>query len=100
MSLKFHLLNLHWDFLLEKAWCRCEEQGERFHQDIKGMERRYQDRWNVNMMSDYCWTLHREIPETSRKKKSNIRSFTGKRKRQYKAIEQNLTCKYGNLIIF
>jgi hypothetical protein len=35
------------------------------------------------MMGDYCWTPYREIPETSHKRKS----FAGKRKRQYKAIE-------------
>jgi hypothetical protein len=64
-----------------------EEQGERLHLDIKEMERRYQGWWNVNMMGDCCWTLHREIPETSHKRKSNIRSFAGKKKRQYKAIE-------------
>jgi hypothetical protein len=44
-------------------------------------------RWNVNMMGDYCWALHREIPEISNKRKSNIRKFAGKRKRQYEAIE-------------
>jgi hypothetical protein len=49
------------------------------------MGREYQGRWNANMMGDYCWTLHREIPETSHKRKSNINSFAGKRKRQYKA---------------
>jgi hypothetical protein len=30
---------------------------------------------------------NREIPETSHKRKSNIRIFTSKRKRQYKATE-------------
>jgi hypothetical protein len=40
--------------------------------------------WNVNMMGDYCWTLYCKMPETSHKRKSNICSFTGKRKRQYK----------------
>jgi hypothetical protein len=64
-----------------------EEEEERFHQDIKEMERRYQGRWNVNTMGDCCCTLHREIPETSHKRKSNISNFTGKRKRRYKAIE-------------
>jgi hypothetical protein len=39
------------------------------------------------MMGDCCWTLHREIPETSHKRKSNINSFAGKRKRQSKVIE-------------
>jgi hypothetical protein len=60
-----------------------EEQGEHFHEEIKEMERRYQGRGNVNMMGDHCWRLHREIPETSQTRKS----FTTKRKRQYKAIE-------------
>jgi hypothetical protein len=63
-----------------------EEQGERFHHDIKEMEIRYQGRWNVNMMGDHCRTLHREIPETSHNRKSNVRSNASKRKRQYKAI--------------
>jgi hypothetical protein len=40
-----------------------------------------------NLMGDYCWTLHWEIPETSPKGRSNIRSFAGKKKRQYTAIE-------------
>jgi hypothetical protein len=57
-----------------------EEQRERFHQDIKENERRYQDRWYVNMMSDYCWTLHHEILETSRKRKSNTRNVAKREK--------------------
>jgi hypothetical protein len=65
-----------------------EKQGERFNLDIKEMERRYQSRWNVNMTGDCCWTLHREIPETSQKRKSNIRSFAGKRKRQYRPLNK------------
>jgi hypothetical protein len=75
------------DIFSENLGAVGEEQGERFHQDIKEMERRYQGRWNVNMMGDYCWTLHREIPETSHNRKSNIRSFAGNIKRQYTDIE-------------
>jgi hypothetical protein len=51
------------------------------------MEKRYLGQWNVNMMGDCCRMLHRGIPETYHKRKSNIRSFVGKRKRQYKANE-------------
>ena len=36
-----------------------EEQGERFYQDIKCMEKQYQGSWNVNMLADYCWELQR-----------------------------------------
>jgi hypothetical protein len=82
MSLKIHFLNSRLDCFPKNFGAVSEEQGERFHQDIKKMERRYQGLWNVNMKGDYCWTLHREIPETSHKRKGNIRSFAGKRKRQ------------------
>jgi hypothetical protein len=74
-------------FFFENLGAVSEEQGERFHQDIKEIERRYQGRWNVNMMDDCCWTVHREIPEISHNRKSNIHRFAGKRKRQYKVIE-------------
>jgi hypothetical protein len=73
-------------YFSESLGAVSEEQGELFNQEIKEMERRFQGRWNVNMMCDYCWTLHREMLETPQRK-SNIRSFAGKRKRQYKAIE-------------
>ena len=32
-----------------------EEQGERFHQDIKVMEQPFLGRWDSNMMADYFW---------------------------------------------
>jgi hypothetical protein len=82
MSLKIHFLNLNLDCFPENLGAVSEEQGERFHQYIKKMERIYQGWWNVNMMGDYCWTLHCEIPDTSHNRKSNICSFAGKRKRQ------------------
>lgn len=60
MSLKLHFLHSHLDFFPENLGAVSEEQGERFHQDIKEMERRYQGRWNTSMIADYCWTLLRE----------------------------------------
>ncbi|XP_043468037.1 coiled-coil domain-containing protein 18-like [Leptopilina heterotoma] len=63
-----------------------EEQGERFHQDLKEFERRYQERWDVNMMSDYCWMLKRDIVPggTNLKRKPLHRSFEDKRVRYHK----------------
>ncbi|GFY04993.1 uncharacterized protein TNCV_561251 [Trichonephila clavipes] len=52
MSVKVHFLHSHLDYFPENLGAVSEEQGERFHQDIKEMERRYQGRWNVNMMAD------------------------------------------------
>jgi hypothetical protein len=65
-----------------------EEQRERFHQDIKENERRYQDRWDVNMMGAYCWTLHHEIPETSHKRKNNTRNVATREKDSTRLLNQ------------
>lgn len=35
-----------------------EEQGKRFHQDIKTMEGRYQENRSITMIADYCYILH------------------------------------------
>jgi len=41
---------------------------------MKEMERRYQDRWNVNMMADFRWMLKRESVDNS--KSANETRFT------------------------
>jgi hypothetical protein len=69
MSLKVHFLDSHLDYFPANIGAISEEQGERFHQDIKEMERRYQGRWNMNMMADYCWMLQQEVPEGLQKRK-------------------------------
>lgn len=75
MSLKLHFLHAHLDFFPENLGAVSEEQGERFHQDIKTMERRYQGYWSINMMADYCWTLRRDEPHVSHKRGSTKRKF-------------------------
>ena len=44
MSIKFHFLRSHLDYFPENWGYYSKEQGERFHQDIKCMEGRYQVR--------------------------------------------------------
>jgi hypothetical protein len=51
-------------FFPENLGAVSEEQGEDFRQDLKEVERSYQGRWNVNVIGDCCWMLHREILET------------------------------------
>ncbi|CAH2012347.1 unnamed protein product [Acanthoscelides obtectus] len=58
MALKVHFLNSHLDYFPNKLGDVSEEQGERFHQDIKFMEKCYQGRWNTSTIWDYCWSLH------------------------------------------
>ena len=42
MPLKMHYLHSHLDFFRSKLADVSEEHGERFHQDIQVMEKRYQ----------------------------------------------------------
>ena len=47
--------------------------GERFHQDISTIEKRYQGKFSPNMMGDYCCSLHREEDSEENKRKSKVR---------------------------
>ena len=60
MSIKLHFLYSHLDFFSPNMGAISDEHGERFHQDIKTMEKRYQGRWDASMMGDYVWNLLRE----------------------------------------
>ena len=44
MSLKIHMLHSHLDFFPNNCGMVSEEQGERFHQEIATMEKRYQEK--------------------------------------------------------
>ena len=52
MSLKLHFLHSHLDFFRDNLGNVSEEHGERFHQDVQVMEKRYQGRWSEAMMGD------------------------------------------------
>ena len=75
MSVKMHYLFSHIDRFPENLGAMSGEQGERFHQDIKEMETRYQGRWDAAMMADYCWTLKRDIPSAVQSRISEKRKF-------------------------
>jgi hypothetical protein len=52
MSLKVHFLDSHLDFFPENLGTVSNEHGERFHQDIYNMEKRYQGKWSLSMLAD------------------------------------------------
>ena len=60
MSVKLHFLCSHLDFFHENLGDFSGEHGERFHQDIEPMERRYKGHWASAMMGDYIWSLIRQ----------------------------------------
>ena len=47
MSIKVHFLHNHLDRFPANSGDVNEEEGERFHQDIKEMETRYHRRWDT-----------------------------------------------------
>jgi hypothetical protein len=79
MILKKHFLVSQLEYFPENLGAVSEEQGERFHQDIKEMERRYRGRWDENMMAVYSWTVCRDESQGAHKRKSSKRSFEGKK---------------------
>ncbi|GBL80249.1 hypothetical protein AVEN_92185-1 [Araneus ventricosus] len=83
MSLKIRFHDSHLDYFPENLGAVSEEQVERFHQDIKEMEWRYEGKWNVSMIADYCWMLQRDNPCKVHKRKSDKRTFEVKKKRYY-----------------
>ena len=70
MTLKIHFLESHLDFFLENLGEVSDEHGERFHQDALAMEKRCQGKWTSSMLTDYCWTLKRDVPEANYRRKS------------------------------
>ncbi|CAK9820022.1 hypothetical protein ANTQUA_LOCUS10411 [Anthophora quadrimaculata] len=53
MSLKIHFSHSHLNFFPENLGNVSDEHGERFHQEMKTIERRYQGFWDKRMMGDY-----------------------------------------------
>ena len=67
---KMHYLFSHMDRFPEKLGSMSDEQGERFHQDLKEMETRYQGRCDAVMMADYSWNLKRDLPAAEHSRSS------------------------------
>jgi hypothetical protein len=75
MSVKVHYLHSNLYRFPENLGDLSEEQGERFHQDIRTMETRYQGRWDAHIMAEYSWKHIRDCPRSSHSRMSYKRSF-------------------------
>ena len=73
MSLKMHFLPSYLDVFPENCGEVSDEHGERLHQHISTMERRYQGRWNCAMFSDYRLTLIRDALENKYRRQAKRR---------------------------
>ena len=68
MSIKLHYLHSHLKIFIPNLGDVSEEHGERFHQDILAMVKRYQGRWDGAMMGDYIWCLIRDDEKLHKRK--------------------------------
>jgi hypothetical protein len=71
VSLKIHFPHSHFDIFSENFGAVSDKHGERFHQDISSMEKRYQGKWDCAMLADYCRTLARNAPTMEYKRQAN-----------------------------
>lgn len=60
MSPKIHYLHQHLDFFRENLGKISDEHGERFHQQIKLIEKRFLGKPIENMLAEYIWYAFEE----------------------------------------
>ena len=77
MSIKVHFQHSHLDRFPENLGALSDEQGERFHLDVKEMEERYQGRWDAVMLADYCWSIKRDSVATHSRKSLKRKFMVG-----------------------
>ena len=75
ISIKVHYRHSHLERFPENLGDLSKEQGERFHQETKAMEERYQGRRDQHMIADYRWSLQCDCPDASYRRKTYIQSF-------------------------
>ncbi|CAH2088759.1 unnamed protein product [Euphydryas editha] len=68
--LKIHFLESRLNFFPQNMGAVNDEHGERFHQDIASFEKRYRGKWEPSILSEYCWSIVRETPESSYTRKA------------------------------
>lgn len=71
ITIKMHSLICHLDIFKESCGAYSDEQGERFHQDLKKNEADYAGKNMARGLARYCWKLIRETdPDTHRRQAS------------------------------
>ena len=99
MSIILHFLYSHLEHFPENLGDYSEEQGERFHQDIKEMEQHYQGPRGEHMMADFCWLLKRDVAGESKKKRNPLRrTFDDKRTRKRRTSYDGIFHRLGQLL--
>ncbi|XP_055312515.1 uncharacterized protein LOC129574472 [Sitodiplosis mosellana] len=75
MSLKIHFMYSHLSFFPDNCGDYSDEQGERFHQDIAVIEKRFKCKNSAHMLGEYCWSICRDTDPNQHKRKSDRQFF-------------------------
>lgn len=76
MSPKIHFFHSHLSSFPENMGAVSDEHGERFHQDIKTIQERYDGKSRIKMVADYCWFLMEETDPQSYARKAKRKKNT------------------------
>jgi hypothetical protein len=76
VTIKIHSLLCHLDLFKENCGAFSDEQGERFHQDLKKTEENYKGKDMANGLGRYCFGLIREKDTSKHKRKSTYNKKT------------------------
>lgn len=71
ITIKMHSLICHLDLFKNSCGAFSDEQGERFHQDLKTNEDEYAGKNMARALGRYCWKLIRETDPNIHKRQSN-----------------------------
>ncbi|GBL94397.1 hypothetical protein AVEN_7369-1 [Araneus ventricosus] len=69
-SCNMSLLDSHFNFFPNNCGQVSDKHGERLHQDIANMDKRYQGNWSTAVLAEYCWTLVRDAPHVHYKRQA------------------------------
>lgn len=75
MSIKIHFLKSHLNFFPNNLGQFSDEQGEKFHQELSQIEKRFEGKNRIRMLANYCWSLKRETDDSSYKRKRFSKHF-------------------------
>ena len=78
MSIKIHFQQSHLDFFPDNLGQFSDEEGEYFHQEMNTIEKRFEGKNKIKMLSEYCRSLQRVTDDDEIKKKTVKQTFLTK----------------------
>ena len=75
MSLKIYILHSHLGIFPENSGAVSDEHGTRFDQGIAEIEKKHQDKWIMNALAGYWWSLMIDEPNVHHRRACKRKSF-------------------------